>query len=102
MGLYQRINDGEFVNKVPFENRDAFRAERDRLNTLFRQALREEFGSGLSQKILDEVETKSYYNMKGEGLLGWAQNYEELADFALTVLNDCKNETGRDYFIRNR
>lgn len=90
MGLYQRINDGEFANKVSFENRAAFRAERDRLDKLFRQALREEFGSGLSDKVVKKIEETSSDNTKGEGLSGWAQNYEELADFARMIITETR------------
>lgn len=104
MNLHERINSGEFENKVSFskETRAEFRSERDRLHNLFRAALREEYGYELSSKTLDRIESKSYDDASGESLHGWAHHYEELADFARMVLAESKNASAMEYQSRNQ
>lgn len=94
MDLHDRINAGEFTGKTisQYVSREKAREDHDRLNKLFRAALREEFGYGLSEKTIAKIESKSREDAKGEGFYGWANHYEELADFAREVLADNKRE----------
>lgn len=89
--LYERIKAGEFLTKVDGgRDANAHRRETVKLGALFRQSLREEFGKGLCKAIQDDIEQRSHDATKIQGNWQWAEQYEELADFARMIISETR------------